>query len=176
MLETISIAIGIIVILIAFTRPTIATLGRIRERRQRPELEVRLDEQSLAQAIKHDPAQYGYALFLRFLISNTGNVAAHNVKIWLTFDTSHFEPLMDVGRTAVVGGFKVSRTNENDVRLKADTIVANSGEVSTEVSVAVMDIGPTQIRYQVKSDTETTSEGTLSFNAPKPSQFDSRLH
>ena len=176
MVETISIVIGIVLILIAFIRPAIAALGRIRERRQRPELKVYLDEQSLTQGIKYDPAQYGYAIFLRFLISNTGDVAAHNVKIWLKFDTSHLEPLMDVGRTAVVGGFKVSRINESDVRLKADTIVANSGEVSTEVSVAVMDIGPTQIRYQVKSDTETTSEGTLSFNAPKPSQFDSRLH
>ena len=170
MLETVDIVIGIIVGLIALISVAIAVLRWIRGRRQRPELEVHLDEQSLTQGIKHDNAPCGYALFLRFLISNTGNAAAHNVKVWLGFDTNHLDPLMYVGGSTVAGGFKVSRINENQVRLEADTIFANTGAMSTEVRVAVMNIGPTQIRHQVKSDTETISEGTLSLNVPEPSQ------
>lgn len=176
MLETVGIIVSIIVGLITLIGTAIAILRWVRGRGQIPELEVRLDEQSLAQGTRHDPAPCGYALFLRFLISNTGNVAAHNVKVWLAFDTSHLEPLIEVGRSNVVGDFNVSRINDNNVRLEADTIFANSGPVSTEVRVAVMDIGATQIRYHVRSDTGTTSEGALPLNVPEPSQFGIRLH
>jgi hypothetical protein len=172
----IGIVIGIIVGVGTLIGFAVGVIRWLTARRSRPELTVRVDQRSLDQGIKHDPAPLGYALFLRFLVSNVGTVSARNVRIWLWFDTNYLDPLMPPGTSNLIGEFTVSRINDYQVRLETDAVPTDAATMATEVRVAVVNTGPTQIQYQTMCEPEATSEDALSLTVPDAAGFDIRLH
>ena len=154
----------VVVAMVAVVTAALWTVRRLRKAR----LEVRLDESTTLEQLSPLPAGYYYSVRLRFFVSNVGRAAAREVRVWLRFDMDHLVPLMSVGSApTTVDDFEVSRVDVGSVRLRSVSISPRRAEpATTEVTVEVRRIGPTEISYRVMcQNCADSSEGTLTFTA-----------